>query len=145
MSVKLRALGTACAVILGGAVALTAYAADDTVEERTKPVGEVCMAGEACAAAASSTTVAAAEARSGNEVYTTKCSVCHASGAAGAPKLDDKGPWESRLAEREIDGLYQSSITGFKGMPAKGLCMDCSEDEIKASVDYMLTESGVEL
>ncbi len=144
MSVKLRALRAACALILGGAVALTASAAD-TVEERTKPVGEVCMAGEACAAAANTMAAAAGtDARSGKDIYTSKCSVCHASGAAGAPKLDDKGSWESRLAERGIDGLYQSSITGFKGMPPKGLCMDCSEDEIKASVDYMLTESGVE-
>jgi cytochrome c5 len=23
-------------------------------------------------------------------------------------------------------------------MPAKGLCMDCSKEEIRASVDYML-------
>lgn len=143
MSIKLNALGTVCAVVLSGAAALMAYAADDTVEERTKPVGEVCMAGEACAAAASSA-AAGAEPRSGEEVYTSKCSVCHASGAAGAPKLGEAGPWEPRLAERGIDGLYTSSITGFNGMPAKGLCMDCSDDEIKAAVNYMLTQSGLE-
>lgn len=142
MSVKLKFLGTVCAAILSGSLALIAYAADDTVEKRTKPVGEVCMAGEACAAAATST-AASAEGRSGKDVYTSKCSVCHATGAAGAPKLGEKGPWEARLAERGIDGLYKSSIAGFKGMPAKGLCMDCSEDEIKTTVDYMLTESGL--
>jgi len=27
-------------------------------------------------------------------------------------------------------------------MPAKGTCGDCSEDELKAAIEYMLSKSG---
>jgi Cytochrome c5 len=40
-----------------------------------------------------------------------------------------------------MDVLYSSSIKGFNGMPAKGLCFDCSDDELKAAVDYMVNQS----
>lgn len=113
--------------------------ASTTLEERLKPVGETCMAGDPCAAA-----VAAAgggEPRSGEVVYNTKCSACHATGAAGAPKYGDAAAWAPRLEERGIEGLYTHAIDGFNGMPAKGLCMDCSDDEIKVAVDYMVDHS----
>ena len=59
-------------------------------------------------------------------------------GAAGAPKLGDKAAWEPRLA-KGMDALYQSGIVGMPpAMPAKGLCMDCTDDEIRAIVDYMV-------
>ena len=113
-------------------------AAKETVADRIKPVGEVCMAGESCAAAAVATS---AEPRTGEQVYSTKCFTCHATGAASAPKLGDAAAWAARLAERSTEGMYNSAWAGFKAMPAKGLCMDCTEDEIKAAVDHMLAKS----
>lgn len=132
-----KALGLT--VALSG-LALPLLASGETVADRIKPVGEVCMAGEACAAAV----VASAGSdgpRTGEEVYSTKCFTCHATGAAGAPKLGDVDSWQARLAERGLEGLYDGAINGFKGMPAKGLCMDCSDEEIKASVDHILAKS----
>ncbi len=111
----------------------------ETVAERLKPAGEVCMAGDACAAAV--VAAAGGEPRTGEQVYSTKCFTCHATGAAGAPKFGDAAAWSARLGERGKDGLYKSALNGFKGMPAKGLCMDCSEDEIDAAVDHMLANS----
>lgn len=124
-----------------GGLALPFVAASETVEERIEPVGDLCMAGDDCAATVVADAGGAAGPRSGEEVYSTKCFTCHATGAAGAPKLGDVAAWDARLAERGIDGLYTSAIKGFKGMPAKGLCMDCSDEEIKASVDYILEQS----
>ncbi len=114
---------------------VSANAAKESLEDRIKPVGEVCMAGDPCAAAA---VVASAEPRSGEAVYSSKCFTCHATGAAGAPKLGDTADWEARISARGKDGLYAGAINGYNAMPAKGLCMDCSDDEIKAAVDYML-------
>ena len=38
-----------------------------------------------------------------------------------------------------MEVLYQSSINGLPpGMPAKGMCFTCSDDELKAIVDYMV-------
>ncbi len=78
--------------------------------------------------------------RSGQEVYESKCATCHLSGTAGAQKLGDVAAWEPAIA-KGIDVLYDSTINGFKGMPPKGLCFDCSDDELKAAVDYMVEQS----
>lgn len=96
------------------------------------------MVGEECASQpAVQVADASGAGRSGEEIYKTKCATCHATGAAGAPKLGDATAWAPRL-EKGIETLYQSSINGFQGMPAKGLCFDCSDAELKASVDYMV-------
>lgn len=136
----IRVLG---AMILA-VVSLAAFAGadkkvEDTLEERIKAVGSVCMEGEDCAAAPVAA-VSSDEPRSGQVVYETKCSSCHASGAAGAPKFADVGAWSPRLG-KGIEVLYSSAINGFQGMPAKGLCFDCSDEEINAAVDYMVEGS----
>ena len=114
-------------------------AAGDTIEDRLKPVGELCMAGDECAAAVVEV-ASAGGARSGEDVYGTKCATCHATGAAGAPKLGDVAGWAARITKGN-DTLYTNAISGFNGMPAKGLCFDCSDDEIKAAVDHMVVNS----
>lgn len=82
----------------------------------------------------------AAGPRSGEDVYESKCAACHISGAAGAQKLGDKAAWAPVIA-KGIDVLYTSTISGLNGMPAKGLCFDCTDDELKAAVDYMVHQS----
>ena len=109
----------------------------DDVAARTAPIGQLCMSGDDCAAAP--VTVASGP-RSGEDIYAAKCVACHATGAANAPKLGDKGAWVTRIGNG-IDVLYSNAINGINGMPAKGLCMDCSDDEIKATVDYMVDNS----
>jgi len=116
---------------------LVGAAVKDDIADRTSPVGELCMSGDSCAAAP---VVVASGPRSGEDIYNSKCLACHNTGAAGAPKLGDAGAWAPRIAKGN-DTLYTSAISGFKGMPAKGLCMDCSDDEIKATVDYMVNNS----
>ncbi len=144
MTFKLKVLSAVCAFAVGGAAYMTAFAEQDTVETRTKPVGEVCMAGDACAAAVSAA-AAGGEPRTGEAIHSKSCGTCHATGAAGAPKTGEAGQWQSRLTERGIDGLYNSAINGFNGMPAKGLCMDCTDEELHDTVNYMLTQSGIEI
>lgn len=77
-----------------------------------------------------------AEARTGEEIYQAKCSVCHATGAAGAPKFGDAAEWATRI-EKGSDALYASALKGLNAMPPKGMCVECTNDEIKAAVDYM--------
>ncbi len=110
----------------------------ESLEDRIKPAGSVCMAGDECASAVQ--VAAASGPRSGQAVYDSKCATCHNTGAAGAPKLGDAAAWSPRVG-KGIDVLYTSAISGFNGMPAKGLCFDCSDDELKASVDYIVENS----
>lgn len=127
-----------CIAVLSVLVSCTALAAD-SLEDRIKPAGKVCMSGESCAAAPVAV-VATSSARSGSEIYDTKCALCHASGAAGAPKMGDAAAWAPRIAQG-VDTLYTHAIGGFNGMPAKGLCFDCSDDEVKGGVDHMVAGS----
>ena len=74
--------------------------AGSNVDERLKPVGQVRVAGgsEAAASAeapAAASAAASGEAASGEAIYAKSCVVCHLSGAAGAPKLGDKGAWKA--------------------------------------------------
>lgn len=89
---------------------------------------------------ASGSALAADAAASGDEIYNSKCKVCHAAGVAGAPKLGDKAAWETRIAQG-MDTLVANAINGLRAMPPKGTCMDCSEADLKASVEYMVEQS----
>ncbi len=112
---------------------------EKAMSERLAPEGTVSLVGEVAsstAAAAGSTSAS----RSGEQVYGSSCKICHDSGTAGAPKLGAAGDWTARIG-KGVDTLYASAISGFQGMPAKGLCMDCSDDELKAAVDYMIDGS----
>ena len=109
------------------------------IAERIKPVGSVCLEGDdSCAGAVAVS--ASAEPRSGDAIFNASCTGCHSTGAAGAPKIGDAGAWATRKG-KGMDTLYSNAINGFNGMPPKGLCMDCSDDEIKATVDYILSKS----
>ena len=75
------------------------------------------------------------------ENYKKTCSTCHAIGVAGAPKLGDAVSWEPRIA-KGMDVLYSSVINGMPpGMPAKGMCFTCSNEDLKAIVDYMINST----
>ena len=126
-------------VTLTVAVVLSAFstaAVKDVVAGRISPIGDLCMSGADCAAAP---VVVASGPRTGEEVYNT-CAACHNTGAAGAPKFGDVAAWAPRIAQG-AETLYTHSIQGFKGMPAKGLCGNCSDDEIKAAVDHIVANS----
>lgn len=110
--------------------------------DRIKAVGSVCVEGKECAgapvaAAAAPVAAAGGAGRSGDAVYNASCSACHGTGAAGAPKVGDKGAWGPRIAQGKAT-LYQHALNGIRAMPPKGMCMTCSDDEIKAAVDFMI-------
>lgn len=107
---------------------------EDGIAERIQPVGSVCIKGDDCA---KNLTVAATGPKSGEEVYNASCLACHVSGAAGAPKFRNADDWAARLTTG-LDALYASAISGKGAMPAKGLCMTCSDEELKAAVDHMI-------
>jgi len=54
-----------------------------------------------------------------------------------APKYASLKDWAPRI-ERGIDNLVMVAIAGKGGMPARGACMDCSDNEIKLAVQYMI-------
>lgn len=75
------------------------------------------------------------------QAYQGSCYACHGAGQAHAPMVGDVIEWEIRL-EKGLETLVQSTINGLNGiMPARGLCVDCSDEDLKAIVEYMLEQS----
>lgn len=137
---KLSGLSAAAMLCLAAAFATTVVAdeVNDAIAERIAPIGSVCKSGDDCAAAP----VAAAPAgpRSGEDIYNASCTTCHAIGVSGAPRFGNADDWAPRIAAGN-DSLFNNAWNGLNAMPAKGLCMDCSEDDIKAAIAYMVENS----
>jgi len=105
---------------------------EDAIKKRLAPIGSVYLEGDKAAAAAEPTGP-----RSGEQVYQAACFACHGTGALGAPKSADD--WAPRIAKGK-DTLLDHALNGFNAMPPKGTCMDCSEDEISAAIDFMTSK-----
>jgi len=76
----------------------------------------------------------------GQETYQASCQACHATGAAGAPKLGDKEAWAPRIATG-IDAMLAIAINGKNAMPPKGACMSCTDEQLKEAIEYMVSQS----
>lgn len=171
MSVKSSFEITRKAIAMAGLFLCANIALAQSAADNIRPVGDVCMQGQACvgqaiagsgsssasvteapAAAVSAPEPAPAQAAPATEmaaasnndfdaeaIYNRSCMACHATGAAGAPMLNDQEAWDERL-EKGMDAVMNNVINGINAMPARGLCMDCSDEDLRALVDYMVSQ-----
>ncbi|MGB3916607.1 MAG: c-type cytochrome [Thiothrix litoralis] len=84
------------------------------------------------------------EARSGEAVYNAVCTSCHAAGVLGAPKLDDKGAWEPRVAQT-LKVLLDHATNGIRSMPARGGDPTITDEELVNTIVYMTGKAGFDL
>ena len=128
-------------------------AAEQRVLNRIAPVGEVYAGATGAAAQADAMKAAAAAATAqvayggtmdGSKIFGNLCTGCHTSGAGGAPKLEAAGIG-ARVAAQGIDMLIKNAISGYTGsvgvMPAKGGNPALSDDQVKATVEWMASQS----
>jgi len=156
-------------MLLLGTILLSYSASAQNLADNIRPVGSICLAGQACvgtvagamaeASVADPAVEAVAEAAAEPPVdaapmevvaavsdfdaagaYQMSCNACHGTGAAGAPMLGDVGAWEARM-EKGMDALMSNVINGVGAMPARGICMTCSDDDLQAIVNYMLAQN----
>jgi cytochrome c5 len=126
----------------GGASAAAAASAAAPAAAASPAAPATTTAAAATPPAAATTTAAAPQATAAAgppPLYAQTCSVCHATGVAGAPKLGDKAAWAPRLAEG-VDGLTASAIKGKGAMPPKG-GSSASDAEVKQVVEYMVSQA----
>lgn len=119
--------------------AVTAQATtDDAIAERLKPVGQVCVQGEECKGVEAVASAAGGGAKTPDDVIAAHCGACHSTGVLGAPKIGDTADWKKRADEQGgLDGLLAKAISGINAMPPKGTCADCTDDELKATIQKM--------
>ena len=136
-----------------------------TAADNIRPARQVCLAGQPCvgnkaesnvgmaaevapvaakpvAAAPMAAAAAAPMAASrfdAEATYMASCNACHAAGVANAPKLGDKAAWDARM-EKGMDAIMVNVMNGINAMPAKGLCMTCSADDLQEIVNYMVAK-----
>jgi cytochrome c5 len=112
----------------------------EAVAARIAPVAQLNTGAAMEVAVPAEAPAAVAAARSGEEVYQAACFMCHGTGAAGAPKVGDAAAWGPRAATG-IDALMNSALNGKNAMPARGTCANCSDDELKAAIEFMVESS----
>ncbi len=110
----------------------------EAIRQRILAAGEVCLQGEPCATAVLVPQLSSGP-RSSEEIYQFGCVSCHENGLAGAPRTGTAADWTSRLA-KGLETLYANALNGSGTMPAKGVCLNCSDAEVQAAVDYMLEQ-----
>ncbi len=117
-----------------------AQSGEQTLAQRISPVGQLKVAGVGGAGLIQTANAAG----DGKSTYEGTCAVCHVAGVAGAPKFGDKAAWKDRIAQGK-ETLYEHALKGFQGevgmMPPKGGRMDLSDEDVKAAVDYMVSNS----
>ncbi len=116
------------------------YASNETQQQeiqlRIQPIGQVSVQNEV-----KSENKTTRDEELGQEIYERYCVVCHKDGLAGAPRFRNEQDWKPRLTGRTLDDLVASSLKGLNAMPAKGTCIKCNEDDLKAAISYMLPKS----
>lgn len=79
--------------------------------------------------------------RTGEQIYKSVCTSCHAAGALGAPKTGEAGDWAGRLS-KGLEALAASVTNGLGNMPPKGGAADLTDKEILRAVAYLANTAG---
>ncbi len=69
-------------------------------------------------------------------LYIQSCYGCHSSGAGKAPRSGVAADWDSRW-QQGMDLLLHNTKHGIRNMPAKGMCMNCTDEEFIALIRFM--------
>jgi len=77
----------------------------------------------------------------GATTYQRYCFSCHQAGVAGAPRIGDVEAWAPRIAKGP-EALLTSTIQGVApGMPPRGLCLQCTDEDLAAAIRHMTDSS----
>jgi cytochrome c5 len=74
----------------------------------------------------------------GKFIYQRACEACHQEGQMGAPIIGTQKSWFDRAREAGRITLYRHTINGYNQMPARGGCVECSDEDIESAVNYLL-------
>ncbi|MCH7344585.1 c-type cytochrome [Pelomonas sp. CA6] len=70
------------------------------------------------------------------QAYERSCLACHTRPESGAPLTGHAAAWAPRLA-KGMPALQRSVAQGLGGMPAQGLCPDCTPADVEQLILFM--------
>jgi cytochrome c5 len=76
----------------------------------------------------------------GEKIFKEFCSACHAKYPTidvQAPRIGDVNAWKKRK-KLGIETLLMITIQGVGAMPARGGCFECSDEELREAIQYMI-------
>jgi len=80
----------------------------------------------------------------GKKIFQEFCRSCHADQPlidVPAPRLHDKKAWQLKRKVGE-DALLAITINGVGLMPARGGCFECSDEQLRETIRYILKENN---
>ena len=140
-----QGLNALVASVVKGKGAMPPKAGDASLTDEEIASAVVVMANQAGAkfkapAAAKPAAQKQAAAADGKAVYDQTCVACHAQSVAGSPKLGDNAAWAPRI-KTGTDSLVQSVLKGKGAMPPKGGNASLNEAQVRAAVEFMVSQS----
>lgn len=76
----------------------------------------------------------------GEQIVQHFCSTCHAEKpmiALGAPRRGILSDWQSRISQG-VDVLFKHTNEGFRAMPPRGGCFECSDAQLMSAINALL-------
>lgn len=68
------------------------------------------------------------------------CMVCHSADpqiSLGAPRIGHTPDWRERLKQSH-EQLFDHTSNGIGAMPPRGGCFECSDDQLKSAMRYLI-------
>ncbi len=81
--------------------------------------------------------------RAGEKIFREFCATCHAKTPlidVHAPRINDKKAWDARR-RMGMAALLAITANGVAAMPARGGCFECSDAQLRATIQYILDQT----
>lgn len=78
--------------------------------------------------------------KAGRKIFKEFCGCCHDRDPIinlNAPRIDEKQKWQA-LKKLGIPSLLKLTVQGNGAMPARGGCFECSDQQLKEAIHYMI-------
>ncbi len=113
------------------------------LEERIAPIGKIKLATSE-EIDQSPLTATHKDIHLGKTIFESKCVLCHKKGIAGAPRLGNQSDWAPRI-KKNFSVLLKHATTGYRAMPPKGACLECSISDLETAIHYMLEQLPINI
>jgi cytochrome c5 len=81
--------------------------------------------------------------RAGEKIFKEFCGACHRQKPlidVRAPRIGDQTAWKNRR-QLGLEVLLKITVNGVGAMPARGGCFECSDEQLRETIHYILNNT----